>query len=247
MWVILNMVRWLKVVMSMMRNAKLALMTFLTVPLATACVVVSESDDRPRNPRLERGDVTIELLFEGRLCDVAGVDVIDVDVQGRTEGDRYSDSLDCQTFRDGLVIEDLIVDRYDVTLQGRNTAGDLLYSTDNPSMIVVNPGVTRVSVDAAGLGGDLTVYWTFEGQGSCGPVNELRVTLRDPSGFIYDDALYPCDFGGVTYEFVTDGLWNMDVDGLDASGRLMYQTFDRGLVVIRNANNEYTLDLDAVR
>ncbi len=233
-----------------MLNSKLALASLIPLALSSACVVVTDDDRRnpPPPSTIDHGTLTVEFNFEGRLCDVAGVDIIDVDVIGQTMGDAYRDSLNCQNYRDGLVIEDLRVDDYEVSVTGKSNAGDVLYETETFSVVRVGPTANNlITVDALGLGGDLTVYWTFEGRGLCGDIFDVRVTTRDPDGFIYDDALYPCDFGGVVYEHVIDGLWTVDVDALDDTGRLLYQTYDRGVVVIRNANNDYTLDLDRVR
>lgn len=95
--------------------------------------------------------------------------------------------------------------------------------------------------------GDLGLYWTFDGFGGCGVVEEVRVTLLDPDGFIYDDALYDCDYEGVVYEDLDEGFWSVDLDGIDRYGRVQYRSGPQTVDVIGEAHNDYTIDLGIAR
>lgn len=95
--------------------------------------------------------------------------------------------------------------------------------------------------------GDLGLYWTFDGFGACGGVEDVRVTLVDPDGFVYDDALYPCDYEGVVYEELDEGFWSVELDGIDRYGRVQYRSGVQTVDIIGNANNDYTIDLGVAR
>jgi hypothetical protein len=90
--------------------------------------------------------------------------------------------------------------------------------------------------------GDLSVVWTFDGYYDCGPVDEVRVTLTDPDGVIYDDSRYSCAVEGIIYEQVDEGWWTIDLIAVDRYGRVLYGGV-ADLFVNGNAFNEYDIDL----
>ena len=71
--------------------------------------------------------------------------------------------------------------------------------------------------------------------------------VYDFTRLIYDDARYPCSYGGVVYDDLVEGLWRLGLDGLADDGRLLYAADPQNVVVIGAADNIYTIDLGAVR
>jgi|SRR5687768_1609918 len=90
--------------------------------------------------------------------------------------------------------------------------------------------------------GDLSVLWTFDGYADCGSVDEVRITLIDPEGYVYDDSRYGCAIGGLIYEQLDEGWWTIDLSGIDRYGYVLYSG-SADLFVNGNAFNEYDIDL----
>ena len=90
---------------------------------------------------------------------------------------------------------------------------------------------------------NLTILWTFDGREACLEVDEVSVILEDPFGFVYDDADYPCDFGGVSYEDVIAGDWLVTLRARDTRGVVLYRALDVPLVVEAYTDDEVTVDL----
>ncbi len=222
-----------------MRFAKL---TALLVPAITASACYIDIEDPYYTT--DYGDITLQYSFDGQSCDRAGVDRIMISLSGRSTGDFYSDNLACNRF-DELTLDHMSEDTYDVTIEGRDRSGALLYSLER-----------RIDVDAfrhqsynldvpavMGAFSELSLYWTFEGFGDCLDVSDVRIQLWGPRGTLYEDTTYPCDFGGVLYESVQPGLWSVTLEGLSPSGRSLYVASDRNLDIFAGSNNSYTIDL----
>jgi hypothetical protein len=211
--------------------------------LSSACYVELH-DDLPDG---YRGDLTVRYTFDGLRCDDAGVHRIAVRLDGESYGETYRDEVSCSAFTWGITFEDLREDTYRVHIEGRDAMGAVLYQADDVRVDVRWGTHQEYTVEVPGAGGSLTLYWTLDGAGSCGAVDDVRVTLKDPDGFIYDDARYPCSYGGVVYDGLIEGLWRLSLDGLAADGRLLATAGPQNVVVIGSADNVYTLDLSAVR
>lgn len=223
-----------------MRNTH-ALALALPLAFATGCYVEVHDTDPPG---YRTGDLTLRYDFEGRSCLSAGVHRISVRLDGLDHGEVLRDSFDCARYEAGVTFEGLREDTYEVRIEGRDVSGALVYSLEEPRLVdVVWASHREYDVAVPGTGGALTLYWTFEGWGGCGEVDELRVRLTDPDGYVYDDARYACDFGGVTYDVLAHGIWQVSLDGLDRFGRVLYRAGPRNVVVIGGASNEYTIDL----
>lgn len=219
-----------------------------TALFATSGCYLEVVDDGPSYPSFTRGDLTLRYAFDGRTCQQAGVDRIALRLDGTRTSEVYRDNVACDAFVHGITIEDLREDTYQVSIEARDTYGTLLYSLASARQVEVIAGVHQeYDVALSSPGGTLTVYWTFDGFGGCGTVHQLRVQLVDPDGFIFDDADYSCDFGGVSYDGLSEGLWNLRLDGIAMDGRVLFRSEPRNLVVIRGANNDYTVDLSSYR
>ncbi len=94
--------------------------------------------------------------------------------------------------------------------------------------------------------GDLSVFWTFDGFSGCGSVRDVRAIVLDRDGTLYDDSMYSCAFEGATYTNVVEGTWTVELYGLDGAGRAIYESTARRVLVIGNADNQFTIDLGAV-
>lgn len=219
-----------------------AITAILTAALGSSACYVTVDDTRPH---ARTGDLTLRYSFDGRDCIAAGVDRIAIDVRGIVSRDRYTDTLSCSSFVDGVTIENLIEDEYEVTIEGRTFSGDLLYSLDRRTIGVVAYTHQEYDFDLFGSTGSLTVYWTFDGYGDCGMVDDVRVRLIDPEGFVYDDARYNCEYGGIVYDVLSSGRWRITLEGMSFGGRVLYRMADHDIEVIPSASNEYTIDLGA--
>lgn len=218
----------------------------LSLPLLVGTGCYLEIDDGPVGYRT--GDLTLRYSFGGAYCLDAGVHRIAVRLEGQRRGEVYRDSFSCARYEDGVTFEGLREDTYDVEIEGRDANGGLLYLLDSGRSVEVIWGSHQeYDVEVPDTGGALGVYWTFDGEGRCGEVYDVRVELYDSDGFVYDDALYPCDYGGVIYDVLAHGVWTVYLDGLDAMGRSVYRSGSRNVVVIRGAQNDYTIDLSSMR
>jgi hypothetical protein len=93
--------------------------------------------------------------------------------------------------------------------------------------------------------GDLSLYWTFDGFTGCGSVRDVRAIVYDADGILYDDSVYSCVFEGASYTDVIEGNWTVELYGLDGGGRVIYESTSRRVLVIGNADNQFTIDLGA--
>ena len=195
----------------------------------------------------DRGDLTLRYRFDGLRCDDAGVHRISVRLDGERYGETYRDDVSCAGFAWGITLEDLQQDTYRVQIEGRDAMGTVLYRVQGARVEVRWATHQEYDVEVPSAGGSLTLYWTFDGSGACGAVQDVRVTLEDPDGFVYDDARYLCEYGGVAYDGLIQGLWRLTLDGLDGMDRLVATAGPQNVVVIGAADNIYTLDLGSVR
>ena len=223
-----------------MRFAKL---TALLVPAITASACYIDIDDPYYSTNT--GDLTLRYAFEGQPCDRAGVSRIFISMRGRHTGDTFTDLHSCSVF-DGITIENLLEDTYDVRIEGRGPGGEVLYNLAQRQVEVTAFRHQSYSLDvpfAMAATGELSIYWTFDGFGDCYEVADVRVRIWGPEGALYEDTIYPCDFGGVLYDSARPGTWSVSLEGLSPSGRLLYAADDRLLDVFAGASNDYTIDL----
>lgn len=206
---------------------------------ASGCVVVGDPDYKPPT----RGDLTVYYNFGGISCDTAGVDAIVVDLRF-PEGDIERYTTDCFTSPAGLTIANLRPGTYEVWISGYGYEGLLLYESAGWRTTTVVRGQDRgYDVAVPATVGDLSLNWTFFGNPSCIGVYEVRVTLEDPFGTLYDDSFYPCATGGVLYTNVISGDWYVWMDAFNSQGILLYK--GEGVVeVLPNTSNVYDVDLN---
>lgn len=211
----------------------------------SACIFEIHEDG---NYQDDYADLTLNFTFDGLDCEAAGVDRIRVDVQGLYMGDVFRDDLSCRSYRNGLLIENLYPDTYEVTIDGFDALGNQIYRMNQPQRLEVSSWryeqyTLDVPSEAPVNAGTLTVYWTFDGDGACNTVQDIRAVLIDENGVLYDDARYPCDFGGIAYDDLPAGLWTIELTAIDAMGRTEFKSPEQNIVVFANAANDYTLDL----
>lgn len=190
-----------------------------------------------------RADLTIFYTFDEMRCDDAGVDRIRVSLNGIDVDDGSVQEADCSTFSDGITVHALRPGRYDVDVEGIDFTGEVIYASYGLTMRVVDTASNEYDIDVPYLTGQLTLYWTFQGDPACLEVQEVRVTAVDPAGFVWDDSRYPCDFAGIIYDDVPAGVWSVTLDGIDATDRVVYSATDAAVTVFAGRTNEYTVDL----
>lgn len=216
----------------------------LPAVFATGCYV--EYYDEPAPSRARTGDLTLRYTFSSSECLAVGVHRIAVRLDGVFTNEVLRESLDCAGYAAGVTFEGLREDTYRVAIEARDANGGLLFALEDGVEVDVVWGTHQeYELDVPSTGGALTVFWTFDGSGFCGAVDEVRVRLADNDGFVFDDARYDCAYGGIIYDVLAHGVWSVSLDGLDGMGRVIYRAPERNVVVIRGAQNDYTIDLGA--
>ena len=210
--------------------------------LASACYIDFDDDD---DVFFGLGDLTVNYTFDGLLCDEIGVDQIRLTLEGQNRGDSFFDTFTCTRFRDGVTIIDLSSDRYSLTIEGLNQNGGVIYSMDRSLTVSVDSGDDNfATVNLFSSTGDLAVSWVFPTGTECAEVTEIVVTLRDPTGAVYDDARYDCTFGGVEYLQLEPGRWTVEMVAVDATDRVIYRLAERVIDVVGRSFSDYNLVLN---
>lgn len=188
-----------------------------------------------------RGDLAINYSFDGDDCVAVGVDTIDLIVTAREGSTSRTTTSSCAHDSWQVTLLDLPEGDYDVDVEGYDASGALLY--DGHAIITVVGGTLQeYDLVAPPSEGSLAVYWTFAGSDSCLDVYDVHLLLVDPFGDIYDEAIYPCDYGGITYDSLIAGRWLVSLYALDAYGGLLYAAEDRPVLVEAYSHNERTVD-----
>ena len=189
-----------------------------------------------------QGDLTVFYTFGGETCAAAGVDAIRIDVLGvGSTTDSAALDVDCAAFPEGATIKNLKLGRYEVTIEG--WVGNELRYQETFTDIQVKAGDNEYDLDVDSITGTLTLFWTFDGSGACGQVQDVRVMVTAPDGTLFDDARYPCSGKGVTYDFVPAGDYTVSMDGIDGTGRIVYRSQVYTATVVAGKVNEYIIDL----
>ena len=145
-------------------------------------------------------------------------------------------------FRDGVTVFDLLSDEYAVTVEGLASDDRVLYSMERPIMVPVGsdyPG--SVSINLTSSAGTLALLWTFPDGASCDDVSAIQLTLRDPSGVLYDSSRYDCTAGGAEYVGLAAGIWRVEITALDGSDAVVFRLNERDVEVVEQSFSEYTL------
>lgn len=191
------------------------------------------------------GELIVAYTFEGGDCFDSGVDTVVIEVRESRRG-RVVRTADvyCDTGETGLSFFGLSAGRYIVQIEGFDADGFLLYDNAPGESVWVDARVDQFyDIDVGGSVGDLTAFWIFEGSSWCGDVVDVRVIIEDPFGVLFEDADYPCDFGGVSYDNLIAGVWRLSLRGLGASGQVLLRADNRFLRVIAYDEVEYELNL----
>ena len=200
--------------------------------IGAACVVVSDGS------RLH-GDLTVGYDFEALGCADAGVDSVDLFVEGDS-GDTANASVTCDPRQFTFV--DLWEDDYNIPVNAYDGGNGLLYSGTFRATLLGNTE-NEVDVSLPAASGSLSIDWTFQGSATCSDVAHIHVLLRDPFDTVYDDAVYPCGQAGVSYGEVISGDWRVWLVGSSSSGVVLYQVSNVSTYVDANTDNVFTVDL----
>lgn len=173
-------------------------------------------------------------------CSQAGVSEVRATLYDSAGGLVSDDYYPCTQ---GGVEWDLEPGTYEIVLNGIDADGYVLYAGD--AWVDVELGQNNVyEVDLVSMVGDLTIYWTFNDSTSCGSVDRVRVHLYDPWDDLYDEGSFDCTDTGVIYDNVEAGEWMVVLEGLNASGQIIYNNGGGDLLDVEaGVNNEYYVDL----
>jgi hypothetical protein len=171
-----------------------------------------------------RADVNFLWSFDGKTCaqapEVASV-VVRIPNQTLENDGVYAcnnggvDGIQLLNFRPGT---------YQYEIEGRNSAGGVLYETSGTFTV----GSQDVTVNAAlrSAGGDVTFYWTFNGQ-SCALVPYVtQVTIQIPGQTLAQNGTFPCLNGGVNGIVLTNfrnGSYSFFIQGRSSTGVVFFE------------------------
>lgn len=207
------------------------------IPLI-ACLPLTSACD------YDEADARFRVEFDGLTCEDAGVDVAEVTIE--RQGGAFLSSATVQCIGDSLdfTLSDVEEGTYLVSLTAFDADGRLLYDNDDGDIVFLDDGFSLVDIDVPPSTGDLTIFWTFEGDDRCGAVDDVSVLLEDPFSSVFDDADYPCDFGGVTYDQIIAGLWRVSLRGRNGDNQILFRADGRDVRVVANTDSRVTIDLD---
>src|SRR2546423_6100353 len=145
--------------------------------------------------------VEVDWTFGGQSCIDAGVDSVQIDVDGEI---LTPNKFTCADASQGADLGDFITGPYVMTVTGFDSAGNVLYQTTQN--VQVRPsGKNIITIDAAPTTGDAEVRWGFDGK-TCDAagVTAVRVSV---DGQVITDAKnnpdLPCK--GLSFEGTTIG------------------------------------------
>ncbi|MCC6335425.1 MAG: hypothetical protein IT380_15720 [Myxococcales bacterium] len=170
-----------------------------------------------------RGDVSFLWTFNGKTCaqspEVASV-TLRIPGQTLMNDGVYSctnggaDGIKLLNFRPGA---------YSYEIEGRSNQGAVLYATSGTFTV---DGDVLVNAALRSSGGDVTFFWTFNGQ-SCAMVPSVtQVTIQIPGQTLPSSGTFPCLNGGVNgivLVGIRDGAYTYAIQGRNSAGAILYQ------------------------
>ena len=212
------------------------LLALSTLFLASGCVVVTH----------DGGDTTGDLTvtwpnFDGLSCSQAGVDTVEVQLLDATASTVLDDAtFDCGA--GGATWNALDPGDYVVYVDAYDSYGnDIWQATVDASVFV---GSNDYTADFYQVDGSLTVSYTFGGSGICGAVYDVHIHVEDDYGNVYDDSTDACSDGGYFYyDSIPAGDYYVTLDGLDSTGRNIYESNVKTVTVVAGSSNPYTVNL----
>ncbi|MEW5739769.1 MAG: hypothetical protein AB1938_12635 [Myxococcota bacterium] len=162
--------------------------------------------------------------FNGKTCAQAPeVASVTVRIPGQTLGNDGVYSCNNGGV-DGIQLTDFRRGTYNYEVLAKNSAGAVLYETSG-TFSVSNQDIT-VNAALRSSGGDVSFYWTFNGQ-SCALVpNVTQVTIQIPGQTLAQNGTFPCLNGGVNGILLTNfrnGAYSYTIEGKNASGTVLYR------------------------
>lgn len=97
-------------------------------------------------------------------------------------------------------------------------------------------------VDARPRQGDVTLSWTFAGQGcAAAGVASVAVRLFDAAGNAFVNDTFPCSAAHATYGGLAEGSVGFDLEGFSSGGSRLYQA--TGTLPVHAGSNAFAIDL----
>lgn len=178
-----------------------------------------------------RADLTLNWTFAGQTCAAAGVDHVQVDIQGETLNPNVFACVNPgQTLNTGAYLGRYLLGNYNLTLTGLDAQGRILYQA--VSVVTVRAGGSVLALDApaaqtSGTGsGSATLRYNFAGK-TCAAANVTLVHISVDGAVLVDannNADLPCSQGGVdgiSVAPLSPGGHVVDIAGL-VNGQVAY-------------------------
>lgn len=212
----------------------------------TGCVVYRDDFDdsswsssgssttTPPPPSAE-GQVAVSWRVGSAGCEAAGVETVEVDLDGFVEAFPCAD--ESATF-------DAPSGRHPLTIRGLDAAGVARYAGDGGPVKVRRGEVTTAStVVLSGLPAQIGATWYFENGRLCAAngVGDVEVDLFDIDDTLVATATVACDTASAHLEDVEAGQYVLVVLGRDGDGEVVYS----GDTLV-DAGRGDTVDLDVV-
>ena len=162
--------------------------------------------------------VQVNWTFGGQFCDAAGVDTIQIDVEGET---LTPNQFTCTEAGQGATLGDFLTGPYVMTVTGMDSAGNVLYQTTQNVQVRLG-GLNVINIDAAPTTGDAAVHWSFAGK-TCDAAGVQTVKVSIDGQVITDDKNnpnLPCkgtNFEGTTIGPLTPGSHSISLAASGAS------------------------------
>ncbi|MEQ1568764.1 MAG: hypothetical protein ABMA64_24205 [Myxococcota bacterium] len=162
------------------------------------------------------GEVEVSWQVGAGGCEAAGVDTVEVDLDGRV------DAFPCA---DGGAVVEAETGKYDLVLRGIDVDGVARYGGWGGKVRVNRGEVTEVpTIVLAALPATVTATWYFDNGHLCAAngVTEVEANLFDEDDTLHATASSPCDDGTLTLDDVQTGPYVLLLLGRDASGDVTY-------------------------
>lgn len=146
-----------------------------------------------------REDLEVDWTFGGKDCAAAGVNTVQVDIQGELLDPNQFACVAGNQVNTGAYLGRFLTGHYTLTLQGFDSTGALAYKTTQD--IVVGRASTQVPVDATSVRqtGSATFLWTFDGK-TCAQAGNPIINASVDNQVLADEnnnADLPCTQAGL--------------------------------------------------
>lgn len=190
------------------------------------CIVYKDSNDSDwhsgstwsssTTPAPREGQVEVSWQVGAQGCEAAGVETIEVDLDGYTTAFACADEAATVSVRQG---------RYRLILRGLDADGVARYEGDGGQVRVHNNQVTAApTVVLSALPVTIEASWFFDNGRLCSQngVSEIEANLFDSEDVLKGTQSVPCDVGVLAFEEVEADAYALLLLGRDGGGAVRY-------------------------